>query len=494
MADNENNVVAKYVVTSDLEERPIPCNTAITKEDVQQDTKPDKKPGVGKRSSATVSTNTKKSNVYQYKFQAARTDKRVSLNCTPLINNSVPQDYIQRLKYVLGNGEYKLKKGQTIWGFLYSTLNKSCGLIFPYTPQVSFQHTVNYDRTEITHSNLAISHYKNTPPPSISINATFTADTRANALHMLSAIWFLRAVTKCDFGERANVDPNAIAGMPPPVLYLNGYNQVMDNIPVVVTGFNYTLPKDKHYVALGVNLDSNVQAFNDRKLYSDVANGNFYDNYEGSATGSEGMKYLNGIANSIKSLQEDATIMESNRYNDYYFNNWLPTELSFDIQLQIQPNLLKHKKKFNLDWYKMGLFNLDDYKGGTTVCLPANGGLQDVTNTNCDSILAMELTNVTHIMNDFSKEEYGNSMKIIGKEGAKGVYNKFVEDNKNNIVQAIGRTKDENGNTVYRAVTKSVETVKLEAKKSDVLDAITKQAGFSSEQKQYKFDRSGWTW
>ena len=439
-----------------------------------------------------------------YKFQKSRTDKRVSLNCSPLTTNTNTQEYIQRLLYVLGNGEYTLNKGQTIYGFLYSMLSKSCGLIFPYTPQISITHPVNYERTEVTHSNLAISHYKNTPPPTISMDATFTADTRANALHMLSAIWFLRAVTKCDFGERANNErSNCIPGMPPPILYLNGYNSVLDNIPVVVTSFNYTLPKDKDYVALGVNLDSNTQAFNDTYLYSDVSNGNLYATY-GNLTGEEGMKYLNGVANSLKSLQESATLMETNRYNNFYFNNWLPTELSFHIELQIQPNLLKHKKKFQLNWYKMGLFNLDDYKGDTMVTIPNSSGGIDVSN-------CLPVSTVMNIKFN-TYDEKNENQKLVNL----GTIRSFpANKTKENLIKYVEELNNENTDSTsyYKIIEKKekaefvdvynvtgYDVVKLQAReihKSDsktVNEEAVNMMGLSDSQRSYSFDRSGWTW
>ena len=435
------------------------------------------------------------SNEVSYKFQNARTDKRVSLNCTPLVRNTNTQDYIQRLNYVLGEGRYTLNKGQTIYGFLNSALCKSCGLIFPYTPDIDIQHSVNYDRTEITHSNLAYSHYKNTPPPTINVSATFTADTRENALHMLSAIWFLRAVTKCDFGERAYVDKNrnAIPGMPPPILYLNGYNSIMDNIPVVVTGFSYKLPKDKHYVPLGINLDSPTQAFNDRRLYSDV-NGGFNDNFDGNATGAEGMKYLNGIANSIKALQSESTEFENNRYNNYYFHNWLPTEMQFSISLQIQPNLLKYKKKFNLNWYKMGLFNLDDYKGGmTSVYLPTDNGIKDVSGCEPGEDILIEVDRIERqVYNGKTNEDLG--LRILNRNGlressaAKDRYN-FVKNNLSSDEKIVDMSVDGRN---WELTTKKL--VHDYYKKSDVDDAVTKQLGLNSSGRSYVFDKSGWTW
>lgn len=425
------------------------------------------------------------SNEVSYKFQNARTDKRVSLNCSPLTRNTNTQDYIQRLNYVLGEGKYTLNKGQTIYGFLNSTLCKSCGLIFPYTPDIDIQHSVNYDRTEITHSNLAYSHYKNTPPPTINLTATFTADTRENALHMLSAIWFLRAVTKCDFGERAYVDKNrnAIPGMPPPILYLNGYNSIMDNIPVVVTSFGYKLPKDKHYVPLGINLDSPTQAFADRRLYSDV-NGGFNDDFQGNATNAQGIKYLNGIANSIKALQSDSTEFENNRYNNYYFHNWLPTEMQFSINLQIQPNLLKYKKKFNLNWYKMGLFNLDDYKGGTTsVYLPTENGVKDVSGCavaqDIKKTISSEITTTEKFTADASlfKSDKTDAENLEAKLKSQEKYKNAKFDIK--------------GLDVYVTVK---EAVKEDYWQSDLNNAANSQLGLNSSGKTYVFDRSGWTW
>lgn len=76
----------------------------------------------------TVPVPTKKPQA-SYKFQSARTDKRVSLNCAPLTKNTNTTEYIKRLRYVLGEGKKTLKTGQTVWGFLNATLSKSCGLL-----------------------------------------------------------------------------------------------------------------------------------------------------------------------------------------------------------------------------------------------------------------------------------------------------------------------------------------------------------------------------
>lgn len=412
---------------------------------------------------------------YQYQFQKARTDKRVSLNVAPLQFdksgnfNPSKEPFAKRIEYVLGSKIKTLPKGQTIYGFLNSCLSNSCGLIFPYTPTISISHQVNYERSDITHSNVAISHYKNTPPPSYSLDAVFTADTRENALHMLSAIWFLRAVTKCDFGEQAN--NGGEAGMPPPVLYLNGYNQIMDNIPVVVKSFSYSLPNDKDYVALGVNLDSSNMVFNNRKQYSDT-NGDFYDNYDGNGSSNvNGLTYLNGIINAVKNLQSDVTNISANRYNSWYFNNWLPTEMSFKIDLEVQPNLLKYKKQFNLDDYKMGAYNLDNYKGDTSIQIPTDNGLQDCTNQSIERALEIKIKNKTNAV----------SNKVKG-----------IIDNVTNSFSNVLGTSTINDKIISTPINNDLTSAVL---KSTDLEKLESGMGLSmGSNNSYKFDRSGFTW
>lgn len=440
------------------------CN--FTKEAIENVNKPNNVPPQPRRHNRTT-TVARKPKVYQYTFQKARTDKRVSLNVSPLGST---ESFAKRVEYVLGSQRKTLKRGQTVYGFLYSCLSKSCGLIFPYTPQISISHAVNYDSTDITHSNLKIHHYKNTPPPSYQIEATFTADTRENALHMLSALWFLRAVTKCDFGEQANQDPKNVPGMPPPILYLNGYNQIMDNIPVIVKSFNYSLPKDKDYVPLGINLDTSSLAYNDRKLYSST-NGTFYDNYDGSATGSEGTIYLNGIANAIQNLQNEATTMTSNRYNRYFFNNWLPTEMVFTINLEVQPNLLKYKKQFNLDNYKVGVYNLDAYKGGVSVYIPTKTEVVDCTNQEINQVLQLQIERWV----DSGETLYQGGGSIRGQE----LYgNNYID---NDLSEVTG--------TFWYKIKDKVTLTAEETQK--VISGISTLSG---EKQMYKFDKSGFTW
>ena len=224
--------------------------------------------------------------------------KKVSLNVAPIsklniANGMSDPEWSNRLGYILGNDK----------GILKDLFQSTKGIVLPYTPDIDFQHNVNYERTEILHSNLAISHYKNTPPPSITLTADFTADGEYNAKYMYGVIHFLRSISKCEFGESMlHLDERKdYAGVPPPVLYLNGWGNFMNNIPVVVKSFGIKLGRDKHYVEV---------------------------NY--------GKKSV-----------------------------WLPTDISITIQMEIQFNLDKYKLQFDLNKYKENTlgYGIDNIKG-----------------------------------------------------------------------------------------------------------------------------------
>ena len=74
----------------------------------------------------------------------------------------------------------------------------------------------------------------------------FTANNDVEASYVMAAIHFFRSATKMFYGQ------DSIAGTPPPVLRLDGYGaNVMDHLPVIVTGFEYTFPEDVDYISMG---------------------------------------------------------------------------------------------------------------------------------------------------------------------------------------------------------------------------------------------------
>jgi hypothetical protein len=120
------------------------------------------------------------------------------------------------------------------------------GLLFPYTPQISYNQNINYSAMDITHGNQDYQLYKNTGSVEITINGQFTAQNRPEAIYMMSAIHFLRSMSKMYFGEH---DENK--GLPPPVLLLSGYGNMMFNqVPVIMRNFSINLDQNVDYVRL----------------------------------------------------------------------------------------------------------------------------------------------------------------------------------------------------------------------------------------------------
>ena len=120
------------------------------------------------------------------------------------------------------------------------------GLLFPYTPQIAYNQNVNYSAMDITHGNQDYQLYKNTGSVEITINGQFTAQNRAEAIYMMSAIHFLRSMSKMYFGEN-----DQQRGLPPPVLMLSGYGNMMFNqVPVIMRNFSINFDQNVDYVRL----------------------------------------------------------------------------------------------------------------------------------------------------------------------------------------------------------------------------------------------------
>lgn len=126
-------------------------------------------------------------------------------------------------------------------------LKDAGGLIFPYTPSVVIKTTANYTRDPVTHTNYPFNFYKNSDPGTVEITAPMAVEDAEQALYWIACVHYLRSAAKMFAGN----DPKA--GNPPPVVYLNGYgNFVLKNVPVVITSFSCTLPKDCDYISTEV--------------------------------------------------------------------------------------------------------------------------------------------------------------------------------------------------------------------------------------------------
>jgi len=129
------------------------------------------------------------------------------------------------------------------------------GLIFPYTPSISINHTATYNEMPVVHQNYQFNAYQNSRVSDIQITGEFNVEDAVQAQYWIAAVHFLRSVTKMFTGD------TAYAGNPPPVLNFNAYGDyVFRNVPVVVKSFSMSLPKDVNYISTNVSSGSGLDS------------------------------------------------------------------------------------------------------------------------------------------------------------------------------------------------------------------------------------------
>ena len=180
-----------------------------------------------------------------------------SINAGPVRSKAVAQT--QKNARQQDDWRIRLKLAQQA-NYLYNTavegdllypLKATSGVIFPYTPQINISYKANYDPSDLTHTNYKQYFYKNSSVEEIQITAEFTAQDTTEALYMLAVIHFFKSVTKMFYGQDKNPrDPRA--GTPPPLCYLLGYGQYQfSDHPILLTSFQYNLPRDVDYIRAG---------------------------------------------------------------------------------------------------------------------------------------------------------------------------------------------------------------------------------------------------
>jgi hypothetical protein len=153
----------------------------------------------------------------------------------PAIVNSDPDDYRVKINTnfaVFGNNAY------------FQLLEKTNGVVFPYTPTISITHKANYTASEgIVHSNFPFQSYKNSQVEDITIQADFTVQNNQEGLYWLAVMNFFRSATKMFYGA------STPQGYPPVVCYLSGYgNMVLPNVPVVIKSFQTDFKDSVQYI------------------------------------------------------------------------------------------------------------------------------------------------------------------------------------------------------------------------------------------------------
>ena len=131
---------------------------------------------------------------------------------------------------------------------LLRPLNDTNGVIFPYTPTVQMTHQAQYSTQTLTHSNYPAQFYNYSEVSDITVTGDFTVQNPSDGQYLMAVIYFFRSATKMFFGTGDHV------GMPPPVVYLDGYgSHYLPHVPCVLTSFNHSMPQDVDYIQVPIS-------------------------------------------------------------------------------------------------------------------------------------------------------------------------------------------------------------------------------------------------
>lgn len=113
------------------------------------------------------------------------------------------------------------------------------GVIFPYSPSISYSLTSSYTPIEMVHTNYEINSFQKSAVAALNVQqCRFTAETRDKADYMLAAITFFRTFSKMNYGLK-----DEMRGAPPRILRFYAYGDYMfHDVPVAIKSF--TLPLD----------------------------------------------------------------------------------------------------------------------------------------------------------------------------------------------------------------------------------------------------------
>lgn len=130
-------------------------------------------------------------------------------------------------------------------GNILSPLYDTNGLMFPYSPSVQFSQDVTYQEFSMVHTNTDYLAYQRTPSVNLSIAGKFAIQNQQEGVYALACIHFLRVVSKMYFGTKAGAN----AGLPPPILWLNGYGGYMfNNLRVIVKSHTWNYDENMDLV------------------------------------------------------------------------------------------------------------------------------------------------------------------------------------------------------------------------------------------------------
>lgn len=120
------------------------------------------------------------------------------------------------------------------------------GIIFPFTPAISYNNQASYTSLAPTHSNFNNYFFKNAQTSAIQITGKFTCQNEYEGSLILAVQHLCRALTKMRWGDDIG------AGTPPPVCRLMAYgNSMLNNVPVAVQSWKLDYPDNVDYIQVG---------------------------------------------------------------------------------------------------------------------------------------------------------------------------------------------------------------------------------------------------
>lgn len=123
---------------------------------------------------------------------------------------------------------------------------KNGGILFPYTPSVSYDNKAEYADQSPTHSNYKQYFYKNSSVGPITVAGKFTVQNEFEGAVLLGTLHLLRSLTKMRFGD------DELAGSPPPVCRFDGYGDYMlYNVPVSLSSWRHEIPEGVDFITVG---------------------------------------------------------------------------------------------------------------------------------------------------------------------------------------------------------------------------------------------------
>ena len=195
------------------------------------------------------------------------------------------------------------------------------GLLWPYTPIITDNASVQYDSYDPVHTNQPFMAFKSVAAKEIMCSGQFTAMNQQEAEYCLAAIHFLRTITKMYFGvggsDQAAIDAR---GTPPPILLFNAHGTAMfHNVPVIVTSYSIELPQDVDYVEL-----STTQA----------------------------RPALLNILDNIDEAFTNPARVENRRTEK--ISAWIPTRFNVTVNMTVQNTPNRLRRNFNLNDFRTG--------------------------------------------------------------------------------------------------------------------------------------------